>query len=129
MNKKNNCIHEKIGLHIIGDFYRCNLSAFSGKSKTKTIQKLSPMIKKSGLHELGYYYHKFNDGGFTVVFALTESHLSIHTWPESKYVSLDIFVCNYSKDNSQNAISLYNKIKAIFNPQKVSKKTIKRRLT
>lgn len=128
MNKKNKCAHEKTGLHIIGDFYKCNLSTFSGKSEIKTIQKLSPMIKKSGLHELGYYYHKFNGSGFTVVFALTESHLSIHTWPETRYVSLDIFVCNYSKDNSKNAINLYNRIKEIFNPQKVSKQIIKRRL-
>ncbi|MDR2411800.1 MAG: S-adenosylmethionine decarboxylase [Candidatus Peribacteria bacterium] len=31
---------------------------------------------------------------------LTESHISIHTWPESKFLTLDVYVCNYNDDNS-----------------------------
>jgi S-adenosylmethionine decarboxylase len=38
--------------------------------------------------------HQFGDrGGVTGVALLAESHISIHTWPESGYAALDIFVC------------------------------------
>jgi len=33
------------------------------------------------------------DEGFTQVLLLTESHASIHTWPEHKYVAIDFFFC------------------------------------
>lgn len=38
--------------------------------------------------------HSFGEGaGITGVAILAESHISIHTWPESGYAALDIFVC------------------------------------
>jgi len=30
------------------------------------------------------------------VIVIQESHIAIHTWPEHKYVALDIFTCNTS---------------------------------
>lgn len=37
--------------------------------------------------------HDFGNGGFSGVLILAESHISIHTWPENKFVAIDIFVC------------------------------------
>lgn len=38
--------------------------------------------------------HQFGDnGGITGVVLLSESHISIHTWPEYGYCATDIFVC------------------------------------
>ncbi len=38
--------------------------------------------------------HSFeNSGGVTGIAILAESHMSIHTWPETGYVAIDIFVC------------------------------------
>jgi S-adenosylmethionine decarboxylase len=38
--------------------------------------------------------HSFGEGdGVTGVALLTESHISIHSWPETDFVALDIFVC------------------------------------
>ncbi|MBU4512599.1 S-adenosylmethionine decarboxylase [Patescibacteria group bacterium] len=51
---------------------------------------------------------------------------ALHTWPEDDYVSLDIFVCNHSKDNNGAAIILYKKIVNLFLPKKVGKKVIKK---
>ena len=36
----------------------------------------------------------FEPQGETVVFILSESHFTIHTYPEFNYVSLDIYVCD-----------------------------------
>ncbi len=38
--------------------------------------------------------HKFHPQGETIVFILAESHFTLHTYPENKYFSLDIYVCN-----------------------------------
>jgi S-adenosylmethionine decarboxylase len=40
--------------------------------------------------------HQFVPIGKTVFYVLEESHLSIHTWPESGYLHLDLVTC--SKD-------------------------------
>ena len=38
--------------------------------------------------------HKFSPQGETIVFILSESHFTIHTYPESRYLTMDIYVCN-----------------------------------
>jgi S-adenosylmethionine/arginine decarboxylase-like enzyme len=38
---------------------------------------------------------------------LAESHLAIHTWPERTAATLDVYVCNFTADNSDKAEKLY----------------------
>lgn len=45
--------------------------------------------------------HTFEPMGETLVWILSESHFSIHTYPEHRYLSLDIYICNESIDLSQ----------------------------
>ena len=52
----------------------------------------------------------------TGVVVLAESHLSIHTWPESGYVTLDVYVCNYSTNNRPKAQKLFEDLQTAFNP-------------
>jgi S-adenosylmethionine decarboxylase len=38
--------------------------------------------------------HSFGEGaGITGVAILAESHISIHTWPETGFAAIDIFMC------------------------------------
>jgi S-adenosylmethionine/arginine decarboxylase-like enzyme len=43
------------------------------------------------------YVHEFaidsEGSGFTVVVLLSESHLAMHTWPERRYVHVDLVTC------------------------------------
>lgn len=48
---------------------------------------------------LGSIFHSFPGGGVTGVVALAESHISIHTWPETGYAALDIFTCGACNPN------------------------------
>ena len=41
---------------------------------------------------------------------LAESHLAIHTWPERQGLTLDVYVCNYSADNSAKARRLFDQL-------------------
>ena len=48
---------------------------------------------------VGINLHHFGSGnGVTGVAVLAESHMSIHTWPESGLVAVDVFVCGKSAD-------------------------------
>ena len=42
---------------------------------------------------VGEAFHHFSPHGVSGTLVIAESHLSIHTWPESGYVAIDIFTC------------------------------------
>ncbi len=37
--------------------------------------------------------HQFSPSGVSVVLSLAESHLSVHTWPETGYAAVDVYTC------------------------------------
>lgn len=43
--------------------------------------------------------HEFEPQGFTSIYLLSESHISIHTFPEKNYASIDIYTCRQYPDN------------------------------
>lgn len=45
----------------------------------------------------GSFHHFGNNHGVTGVVLLAESHISIHTWPESGFAALDIFMCGQAR--------------------------------
>jgi S-adenosylmethionine/arginine decarboxylase-like enzyme len=49
---------------------------------------------------LGEVEHVFQPQGYTFLFLLSESHLSVHTFPEKKYLSFDLYTCREYADNS-----------------------------
>ena len=49
---------------------------------------------------LGEVEHVFQPQGYTFLFLLSESHLSVHTFPEKKYISFDLYTCREYVDNS-----------------------------
>ncbi|MDX8384031.1 MAG: adenosylmethionine decarboxylase [Ghiorsea sp.] len=66
--------------------------------------------------------HSFGEGsGVTGVALLAESHISIHTWPETGFVALDVFVCGDC--DAQLAVA---PLLQAFQPGKMDIKTISR---
>ena len=39
------------------------------------------------------HLHRFEPNGVSGVAVLAESHISVHTWPESNYAAFDVFMC------------------------------------
>ncbi len=55
-------------------------------------------IEVSGATLLHMHLHHFTpNGGVSGVAVLSESHISIHTWPEVGYAALDLFMCGRAK--------------------------------
>jgi len=51
--------------------------------------------------------HCFEPQGFSILYLLSESHLSIHTFPEKNYVAIDLYTCKQYDDNSV-YLKIYN---------------------
>jgi len=87
------------GLHIVVDgtgVHEARLVDFEGFRAM-----VERRIQELGLTAVGAVHHVFAGGGYTSVVCLTESHLSIHTWPEHGRVTFDVFLSNFSKDNDR----------------------------
>ena len=78
------------GMHLLVDLWgACNLT------DPATIDlALREAAEAAGATILHSHFHHFGpDGGVSGVLVLAESHISIHTWPERDFASIDIFMC------------------------------------
>jgi len=81
------------GKHLIADVI--NISNFE---LLKTIDGVEPLMKKIiddiKLNVVGEVKHQFQPHGATLLYLLSESHLSIHTFVEERYCTIDLYCCN-----------------------------------
>ena len=55
---------------------------------------LERCVEVAGATLLHIHLHHFTpNGGVSGVAVLSESHISIHSWPEADYAALDVFMC------------------------------------
>jgi S-adenosylmethionine decarboxylase len=119
----------KTGIHLIGDLHGCNFSPQLGSEEgvEQLKQIVSAKIKEIGLTELGNFYHYFEPYAVTAVVCLAESHISFHTWAKEKYASFDVFVCNYTRNNTDKARQIFDfMIAEVFRPEEIKKQEIER---
>lgn len=103
------------GTYLIGELYGCD-GASPYLCDADALRALCVgKVEESGLTMLGTCFRQFQPGGVTGV--LVESHLAIHTWPESGYATLDVFVCNYTADNTGKAHWLYHELEKVLEPK------------
>lgn len=89
-------------------------------------EQVDELIHRYQLQKLGEVYHDFSPGGFTAVVCLSESHISIHTWPEHGLVNIDIYLSNFQRNNDGTVGHIYKTLQEYFNAS-VSKEQIIRR--
>ena len=87
------------GIHMICDIKEIeNMDILNNIESLKII--LDIICKKYDFHILNKTEHKFEPQGSTIIYMLSESHISIHTFPEKKYMAFDIYTCRNYADNS-----------------------------
>ena len=84
-------MEQVLGVHHIAELCECNEdflndSDFIRESLRKAVEHANATL----IEEVKY---EFTPQGITAVCLLSESHISIHTWPEKRYAALDIFTC------------------------------------
>ena len=109
------------GLHIIADLYGCRKSEYLVSSAA--LRDLCvKACKDAGLTVLGDHFIQFDgvdgtqQGGSTGAVVLAESHLAIHTWPERDGATLDVYVCNFTSDNTGKAEAVYRSLYSALKP-------------
>ena len=79
------------GKHFLLDLYECNNQKLNDELYLRCLINNSAKLAKANV--LNLISNKFEPHGVTAIALLAESHLSIHTWPESNYAAVDIFTC------------------------------------
>lgn len=110
------------GLHLIADLHGCQCPLSLLHDAAGLAEFCVNACKRHGLTVVGQLFHPFSDAngqpaGVTGTVVLAESHLAIHTWPEILGVTLDVYVCNFSADNSTRAHALFDEVIAQFAPR------------
>ena len=77
--------------HVLLDLYGCEQSLLNDIDFLRQLfLKTADELKCTLIKEV---FHRFAPQGVSGVLVIAESHLSIHTWPELGYASIDLFTC------------------------------------
>jgi S-adenosylmethionine decarboxylase len=96
--------YESSGKHMICDFKEIQNVNLLNHS-TSLNKMLKSICNKYDFQILEEVEHQFTPQGCSILFLLSESHLSIHTFPEKNHMSFDIYTCRQYNDNNE-----YNEI-------------------
>jgi S-adenosylmethionine decarboxylase len=83
--------HETLGTHVIVELSGCPFDRLNDPTLIDRV--FTRAIELAGATLIQKVSHKFTPHGLSMVFVLSESHLSIHTWPERTYAAVDIYTC------------------------------------
>lgn len=87
------------GKHMICDVKEIkNHELLNDSTKIKRI--LNDICERYNYTILNKVEYEFQPQGLTVLYLLSESHISIHTFPERDYFALDIYTCRNYSDNT-----------------------------
>jgi S-adenosylmethionine decarboxylase len=89
-------------------------------------KRCNELIERHALQKLGEVYHNFQPQGFTGVVCLSESHLSVHTFPEYSRANLDIYLSNYLRDNDGTVTEIYQSLVSFFEATIIEERRLKR---
>jgi S-adenosylmethionine decarboxylase len=80
------------GVHLLADLHDIEPALLSDPARVDSLLRDAALA--AGARILHGHFHQFGDGmGVTGVLLLAESHISIHTWPETGFAAVDIFMC------------------------------------
>jgi len=80
-----------MGKHYLLNLYGCSFVLLNDEQGL--IDLLEHAATASGANVLQTISKSFNPHGVTVISLLSESHISIHTWPEHGKAAVDVYTC------------------------------------
>lgn len=84
-----------VGRHLIVDIY--NIINFKLLERVESLQPLmEKIVQDLELNVVGEVHKQFEPFGATLLYLLSESHLSLHSYVEERCLSIDLYVCNES---------------------------------
>ncbi|MDH5387645.1 MAG: adenosylmethionine decarboxylase [Gammaproteobacteria bacterium] len=102
---------EFAGTHLLLDLY----GADHLDDIARIEQAMRDIVSACGATLLHIHLHHFSpSGGVSGVAVLSESHISVHTWPERDYAAFDVFMCGDAQP--ENAVPV---LKRAFFPHRI----------
>ena len=122
--------YERLGTHFLID---ANGIKFDLLNDIKTLMNMSNfIIELYKLNIIDIKQKKFEPQGVSLIFLLSESHFSLHTWPEKGKISMDLFSCNkefqYNIVIDNCNINIKSVIKNFLKPKNIKLKSIEREI-
>ena len=119
------------GLRLTADLHRCRCDSRWLLDAQALGRACIDAVDAAGLQAVAELFHTFpatghGPGGVTATVLLAESHLCVHTWPEQRAVTLDVYVCNFGGDHSSKAQALLDALVALFQPGQVEQHALHR---
>jgi len=118
------------GLHLTADLYGCRCDTAWLTDADRLGQWCIDAVQAVGLQVVNQLFHTFpgsgGPGGVTATVLLAESHICLHTWPEQKAVTADVYVCNFSGDHSAKARNLMLALVDRFQPEWTEQRSLDR---
>jgi S-adenosylmethionine decarboxylase len=110
---------DTVGAHVLADFWGCQFEKLDDPELL--MEGMRQAARRANMTILGEEAHKFEPQGFTGLLLLSESHISIHTYPEKGYAAIDVFTCGGGM--TQRAIEY---LKSILSPTHTKEVVIRR---
>jgi S-adenosylmethionine decarboxylase len=119
------------GLHLTADLYRCRCDDAWLTDAQQLGAWCEAAVEAVGLQVVNRVFHTFpasakGPGGVTATVLLAESHVCLHTWPEQKAVTADVYVCNFSGDHTAKARGLMFALVNRFQPEWTEQRSLDR---
>lgn len=108
------------GKQLIAEFHGCSGEAIQRADAIE--QALGEALNYAGLTFVKTVAHQFTPQGATVIAIISESHVSIHTFPEAGHVSIDIYTCTGGEKHQR----LIDYLAKQFKPEKIEQLEVNR---
>lgn len=86
-----------MGRHVISELWGCDFDTLNDMDKIEQI--FADAALRSGAEIREVAFHKFAPQGVSGVVIISESHLTIHSFPEHGYASIDVYTCGEMDPN------------------------------
>jgi S-adenosylmethionine decarboxylase len=85
-----------LGRHLLVELYGCDAKLLTDVRKVEDIMVGAAKYAKATIVDV--VFHAFSPHGISGVIVIQESHLTIHTWPEHGFASVDVYTCGSKVD-------------------------------
>ncbi|WP_017726624.1 adenosylmethionine decarboxylase [Halalkalibacterium ligniniphilum] len=82
---------DTMGRHVIAELWGCEVEKLNNMNYIE--QVFVDAALKAGAEVREVAFHKFAPQGVSGVVIISESHLTIHSFPEHGYASIDVYTC------------------------------------
>jgi len=119
------------GLHLTADLYRCRCDPAWLTDADRLGAWCLEAVQAVGLQAVDQLFHTLpatqeGAGGVTATVLLAASHVCLHTWPQERSVTCDVYVCNFSDDHSARARGLMLALVNRFQPEWTEQRSLDR---